>query len=171
MNAVIENILTRRSFRAYKDTPVSYDDLQIILECALHAPSAMNKQTWHFTALTDKDEIAALAKAVGNTLRRDDYDFYKPAALIITSNDPECVYGKEDNACAMENIMLAAHALGMGSVWINQLNGFSETPGIKEALESLDLPEGYVVYGCAAIGYPESAELAEKQVLGSYDIK
>jgi nitroreductase len=171
MNPVIDNILSRRSIREFADKPISYDDLQIILECALHAPSAMNKQSWHFTALTDKEEIAKLAAAVGSVLRRDDYDFYKPAALILTSNDRDCDFGKEDNACAMENIMLAAHSMGLGSVWINQLNGFSDTPGIKEALSDLDLPDNYVVYGAAAIGYPAHAAVGDKQILGSYEIR
>jgi nitroreductase len=171
MNPIIENILSRRSFREFQDKPISYDDLQIILECALHAPSAMNKQTWHFTALTDKEEIGALAAAMRRFLRRDDYDFYKPAVLILTSNERDCDFGKEDNACAMENIMLAAHSMGLGSVWINQLNGFSDEPEIKEALMGLDLPDNHIVYGCCAIGYPAHAALEEKQILGSYEIR
>jgi nitroreductase len=71
----------------------------------------------------------------------------------------------------MENIMLAAHSMGLGSVWINQINGFSDTPGIKEALENLDLPDNYVVYGAAAIGYPAHAALEEKHILGSYEVR
>ena len=68
-------------------------------------------------------------------------------------------FGKEDNACAMENIFLAAHSLGVGSVWINQLNGISDRLAVREVLTELSVPADHVVYGMAALGYPDETEI------------
>ena len=63
-------------------------------------------------------------------------------------------------ACALENVFLAAHALGVGSVWINQLKGACDRPGIRAALAALSIPDDHVAYGIAAMGYPVSAPAA-----------
>ena len=73
--------------------------------------------------------------------------------LIIPSNERESRWGREDNACALENIFLAAHALGIGSVWINQLQGICDVPEIRAMLHEFGIPENHVVYGMAALGY------------------
>ena len=102
-NEAIQNILTRRSIRAFQETPVEREKIDTILQCATYAPSAMNRQTWHFTAVLNAEKIKKLYEAVGAALGSSEYNMYKPAALIIPSNEP----GKEaDNACAMQNIML-----------------------------------------------------------------
>ena len=78
---------------------------------------------------------------------------YQPEILIIPSNQRDNPHGKEDNACAMENIFLAAHSLGIGSVWINQLQGICDEPAIRRILTSFGVPADHVVYGMAALGY------------------
>ena len=85
MNEVIKNILTRRSVRKFTDKEIAREDLDILLKVACAAPSGMNKQTWMFTLVTDKKKIQKLANAVGKALGRENYDIYKPAALIIPS--------------------------------------------------------------------------------------
>ena len=72
-NKLLELIKTRRSVRSFSDREISRDDLEKIAEAAIYAPSAMNKQTWQFTVVTDKSKIKALASAVGKALCRDDY--------------------------------------------------------------------------------------------------
>ena len=75
---------------------------------------------------------------------------YKPAALIIPSN----VEGREaDNACAMQNIMLAAHAMDVASVWINQLKDTCDDPAVRALLTEFGVPQDHKVYGIAALGY------------------
>lgn len=121
-NEVIQNILTRCSVRAYDDRPVEREKIDTLLQCAVHAPSAMNRQTWHFSAVLNREKIAKLAVAVGKALGNEKYDMYKPAALIIPSNEliGDTGITSWDNACALENIFLAAHSMGLGTVWINQ---------------------------------------------------
>jgi len=149
-NEAIRNILTRRSIRAFQETPVEREKIDTILKCATYAPSAMNRQTWHFSAVLSAEKIEKLYKAVGAALGSEAYNMYKPAALIIPSNEP----GKEaDNACAMQNIMLSAHALGVSSVWINQVKDTYNDPAVRAVLTEFGVPEDHVVFGIAALGY------------------
>lgn len=170
MNKIIENILSRRSVRAFTDESVSREDTELLIKAALYAPSARNLQTWRFTALTQKSDIEKLAQAIGKSLDRDGYDMYKPALVIIPSNSKDSPYGKEDNACALENIFLAAHSLGLGSVWINQLQGIGDKPEIRTLLRSWDIPDSHTVYGIAAIGYPAEASTREPNKTGAFKI-
>ena len=153
-NAVIETLMTRRSVRAFQEKAIPADQLQAILETARFAPSGMGRQTWKFTAVTNREKIQKLAAAISKELGREGYNMYQPEVLIIPSNDVESPFGKEDNACALENIFIAAWSFGIGSVWINQLQGICDRPAIREILDSFGIPKNHVVYGMAALGYP-----------------
>ncbi len=120
MNEVINNILTRRSIRDFSDKLVEKSDMETLIMSALCAPSGMNKQTWKFTGVLNQDIIKELADTLANILGSSDYKFYGATALIITSNEKDSNWGADDNACALENIFLAANSLDIGSVWINQ---------------------------------------------------
>lgn len=161
MNSIMENLLSRRSVRAFKKESVPLEQLKEIARAGAYAPSAMNRQTWKFTVVTDREAIGRLAGAVGAQLKRANYDMYRPAALIIPSNHRETVWGRDDNACALENMFLAAHSLGIGSVWINQLQGICDEPQIRAVLDDFQIPAEHVVYGIAALGY--AAEGQEKK--------
>ena len=141
-NEVIQNILTRCSVRAYDDRPVEREKIDTLLQCAVHAPSAMNRQTWHFSAVLNREKIAKLAAAVGK-------------ALITPSNEliGDTGITSWDNACALENIFLAAHSMGLGTVWINQLSDTCDVPEVRAVLTEFGVPENHKVFGIAAIGY------------------
>ena len=166
MNEVIRNLLTRRSVRKFTDKKIPREELDILLKVALAAPSGMNKQTWQFTAVTDTEKIQKLAAVVGKALDRENYDIYKPAALIIPSNLRESAWGMEDNACALENIFLAAHSLGIGSVWINQLRHCCDEPEVRAILTEWGIPEDHVIYGIAALGYSACQTVGEVDKIG-----
>ena len=166
MNTLIDLMLKRRSCRAFTEKPVSEADVQTILECALAAPSGMGKQTWQFTAITNTMKIQKLAKAVAAALGRDlDYTMYNPAVLIITSNDKESHFREVDNACAMENMYLASEALGLGCVWINQINDCFDNAGVRAVLKEFGVPDNHGVYGAAAIGY-KAGSPSNKAIIG-----
>lgn len=153
MNEVMKNILTRRSIRAFNEQDISRDLLDQILQAAIYAPSGMNKQTWQFTAIVNRDKIQVLAKLIEKALGRKGYNFYNPSVIVLVSNERESNWGKEDSACALENIFLAAHSFGIGSVWINQLKDICDEPEIRHYLQEVGLPQDHVVYGIAALGY------------------
>lgn len=90
---------------------------------------------------------------------------YDPAVLVITSNEKDSKYREVDNACAMENIYLAANALGLGCVWINQLLSCCDDPAVRALLRDYGVPDTHGVYGCAAIGVPAETP-KEKERIG-----
>ena len=170
MNEAIKNILERRSIRKFSDKQIPKEELDIIIKAGLYAPSAMNRQTWQFTVLTKTEDIQELAGVIAKQLDREGYDMYKPAALIIPSNGKESKFGRDDNACALENIFLAAWSLGIGSVWINQLHGICDEPEIRALLDKYGIPADHVVYGMAALGYSAEDELRVIERVGKVKI-
>ncbi len=163
MNEFISFLLSRRSCRKFRADPLERVDLEIIAEVACHAPSARNRQLWQFTVVSDSAVLEELYRAVGTALGRENYDFYGAAAMILCSNDREHPYGREDCACAMQNIYLAAHALDIGAVWINQLTDVCDDSAVRAILTRLGVPQHHVVYGCAALGYADGTP-SEKTV-------
>ena len=168
-NPVMENLLTRRSVRAFLDKPIPREELDAIVKAALYAPSGMGRQTWQFTVVTDRAKIQALAAAVEQELGRAGYNMYEPEAIIIPSNEKTSPYGMEDNACAMENIFLAASSLGIGSVWINQLRDVCDAPAVREILREYHIPDDHTVYGLAALGYSDGTPLSPKERTGKVE--
>ena len=157
MSEVLQNILTRRSVRSFKEEQIKDEDLDLILKAGIYAPSGMNKQSWQFTVVQNKEKIELLAKVVREALQRDaGYNFYAPPTLIMLSNEKDNVNGLADCACALENIFLMANSLEIGSCWINQLRTICDEKEVREVLRSFEIPENHIVWGMAAIGYPNS---------------
>ncbi len=166
MNQTIETILKRRSTRSFVKRPLDREELKMIVDCALHAPSGMGRQTWKFAIVENREKIQRLARAAGEALGREGYDMYDPEVLIIPSNEKDSPFGMEDNACAMENIYLAAESLGIGCVWINQLRTICDEPRIRGILNEFHIPENHVVYGLAALGYRDDTVIGPKERTG-----
>lgn len=158
MNEIFKNIVTRRSVRSFvADKPIPKNVLEDIATAGLFAPSALNRQLVCLTVVGDQKVIRKLSLAVGKAMLRDEnYNFYAPAAIIITSCDRESPFVKEDTSCALENMFLYAHSVGVGSVWINQLVQTCDNPEVREILCSLGVPSNHVCGGMAALGYPAS---------------
>ncbi len=168
MNETMKTILNRRSIRSFSNDPVSDEILKDLANAAMHAPSARCSKTWKFTIITNKDLIKKIASAIENVLDRPGYDMYNPMALIIPSNERDNNFGRDDNACALQNIFLAAESYGVGSVWINQLTGICDEPEVRELLREMEIPDNHIVYGLAALGFadpnapkPEYREIGE----------
>lgn len=157
MNETMNTILTRRSIRKFTDKQIPENILKELADAAMHAPSAMCKKTWQFTVISNSEIIKKLSSAIGNVLNRADYNMYNPVALIIPSNLKENDFGRDDNACALQNIFLAAKSYGVGSVWINQLNNICDEPEIRTILNEIGIPDNHIVYGFAALGYADDS--------------
>ncbi len=170
MNQVIDNIMTRRSIRDFTDKKVKKEDIEILIKCALTAPSGANKQTWKMTGVLNQDLIKKLYTTIGKVLGNEKYNMYMPTALIIPSNEKDSKWGRDDCSCALENIFLAAHSIGIGSVWINQLVGICDEPEVRQLLTELNIPRTHDVYGLAALGYSFSLPYGEKDKIGTFEI-
>lgn len=174
-----EAIISRRSTRKYRDQPVESEKLSQILEAGRHAPSGGNNQSTHFLVLQKKEVLEELAKLVKqefakmeitpgmyksmvNSIRASktgNYVFhYNAPVLIVTANQKDYGNNIADCACALENMMLMANDLDLGSCWINQLKWLNENEVILPYLQGLGLAEDERVYGAVAIGYPNTAD-------------
>jgi len=153
MSQVLQNILSRRSCRAFTEQRIPDADLDLILKAATYAPSGMNRQSWQFTVVRTPALIEKLAAAMRPALGNDHYNFYRPTTLILVSNDRENHIGLADCACALQNIFLEAEDLGIASCWINQLSDVGDDPVVRAVLTAFGVPENHVVWGTAALGY------------------
>lgn len=168
MNPVICNIFTRRSVRKFDDRPIPRVLLSMILQAGYYAPSGHNMQTWRFTVLENKEKIANLKEATLVTAKKNGvycYGFENPVCIILISNDERNQDGCQDASCAAQNIFLAAHSYGIGSVWLNALMTLRQKEPVKGILDEFGIPKNHVVWCMAALGYPaiESVLLEKKK--------
>lgn len=172
-NAVIDNILTRRSIRAYTEEKLTVEELDTLLECAVWAPSAMNRQTTKYVAVQDEALMALLAE--------DDKKFMAPPppmpgmpkpeggpkgpmgerklaygapCVILIFDQPE-MGGKTINApLGEENICLAAHSMGLGTCILGAMGAFNDEANAEIWKERLGIPADYGYISCVAVGHP-----------------
>lgn len=169
MNETLKTLYSRRSIREFTNKQIPDEDLALILHAAAYAPSGRNQQLWNFTVLQNPKllkELAANIKSELNMPRDFQYNFYGAPTLIIISCDRNCKTGNLDCAAALENILIAATSLNIGSCWINQLNHVCDAPKIKPLLDSLQIPKEHTVWGCAALGYSTKTPTAPPRKKG-----
>jgi nitroreductase len=153
MNTKILPILGRRTVLKYRaGEPVSHDDVQALLEAAMSAPSAMAQDPWRFLVLRDRASLAALADWLPHGKMLNE------AALgIVVCGDlarahrPELSYLLQDCTAAVENLLLAAHLLGFGAVWLGVHPNEDRVAGIRQ---SFGVPDDILPVAAISIGYP-----------------
>lgn len=151
-------ITSRRSVRAFIEKPVEKEILDKILLAGRMAPSGHNQQTWRFTVLRNKDNINELKETTGVVAKRCNTSYYgwnNPQVLVIVSNDKRNFTGSQDSSAAIENMLLASHAFGLGSCWLNSLLHISDENEIRDLLTKYGIPSTHIVYGIVALGYYE----------------
>lgn len=170
MNEILKTIRERRSVRQFTDQPVPKDLLQQIIDAGIWAPTARNDQNWHFIVMNNEEEIKKLYTAMGKASGRENYSFYGCKAFIVCTELLSSNLGLANIGCAMQNMMLAVHSLGLGSVWINQLNDVGEDPDVRSLLLSWGMPEANRAWCGLAIGYPANtpADKERKEGLVSW---
>ncbi len=152
--AVLDNIATRVSVRSYLDKPVEEAKIEQLLRAGMAAPSAVNKQPWHFVVVTDKEQLKALAKTnpyAGMAAKA-------PLAIVVCGDMKKALPGKaqefwvQDCSAATENILLAANALGLGAVWTGTYPTEERCEAVAKVLQ---LPKSIVPLNIIVIGYPD----------------
>ena len=173
----IEAILTRRSTRKFQAKPVELEKLQKIVEAGRFAPTGGNCQSNHFFVISNPDVLKKLVelvqsafaamelredlyKSLQNSIRlsqKGNYVFdYNAPALIAVACQKDYGNNMADVACALENMMVAANELDLGSCYINQLKWLNEDPTLLEYLRGLGLREDERVYASVAVGYADT---------------
>ena len=174
---VIEAIKTRRSTRKFKARAVEMEKLQQIVEAGRFGPTGGNAQGNHFFVISNatalmmlKDMVQTafakmelrddLYKSLKNSImlsQKGNYSFsYNAPVLIVVANKKDYGNNMADVACAVENMMLAANELDLGSCYINQLKWLNEEPSIRGYLGTLGLKDDERVYASVAIGYADT---------------
>jgi nitroreductase len=156
-NAVVENIMTRRSIRQYKEGPVARETMQTIMECGINAPSGQNKQSWEIRIVDNPEAMAEIIDlmAKGNS----DTDkgiikgcFRNAPTMVFIANDPSYDFSVIDCGILSQNIMLSAWSLGVGSVCLGSPVRFLRNA--PDAIAKLGFSDGYTPVICIGMGYP-----------------
>lgn len=153
--AAIENIMTRTSIRQYKDQPVEQEKIDIMLKAAMAAPTAVNLQPWHFIVITDKKIIDVLSGRQPTNA---------PLLIAVCGDTDKTTMpdgkGKlpdfwiQDVSAATENLLLAAHAQGLGAVWTGCYPAMER---VAEVANVLNCPQNIVPLAVVRVGYPDEA--------------
>lgn len=175
MNETIQTLLARRSVRAYTEEPVSREDMNLILKCALYAPSGGNHQEVRFTVVEKRkvlDDLIVIARnefrqmsvvegrywntAIINAQANPDYNFtLKAPALVIATAPAGWTNGMADSANALQNMHIAASSLGLGACWVNQLRWLTDNNVMRQYLLQYGIDEGEEIYGSMVFGHPQ----------------
>lgn len=159
MNDVIKAMKERRSVRKFKAELPKRADLEQVVEAGLFAASAMGRQATKMVVVTDRklrDRISEMNRKVGGWDAGFD-PFYGAPAMIIVLAEKDWGNRVYDGSLVMGNLMLAAHSLGLGSIWIHRAREEFESDEGKEILRSLGIEGEWEGIGHCAIGYTDGA--------------
>jgi nitroreductase len=159
----IQAILTRRSIRKFKETTVSDDVIEKIVDCGLAAPSARDKQPWHLIVVKNRETLKAIQKVHPSAKMLD-----KAAFAVVVCGDStiesEMGYIALNCAAMTQNMLVAANALGLGSVWLGLFARKDREEGVRKVF---NLPSHIIPVSIAAIGLSdETPEPANRQKEG-----
>ena len=154
MNEALNSILTRRSVKAYKPDIPPQELIDEVINAGTYAPTGMNRQSPIIIAVTDKatrDRLSKLNADIMGAAGKDPF-YGAPVVLVVLARKdvPTRVY---DGSLVMENMMLAAHSLGLGSCWIHRAKEMFETEEGKALLLDLGITDEYEGIGNCIVGY------------------
>ncbi len=155
MNEIIKAMKERRSIRRFKPDMPDKAALDQIIEAGLYAASGMGRQGAIIVAVTNKEMRDRLARDNAAIMGREGDPFYGAPAILIVLADKRVPTSIYDGSLVMGNLMLAAHALGLGSIWIHRAKQEFETPEYKKLLSDLGVEGEWEGVGHCAIGYAD----------------
>lgn len=161
-NEVLECIRTRRSIRRYKNEQITDEDLNTVLEAGTWAPTSKGQQQPFIVAVQKPELIDKLVKMNAEIMGVTSNPYYDAPTIILVFAPIDYGKGLQDGSCILENMMLAAHSIGLGSCWINREIEMFETEEGKEIMKEMNLPAGLMGIGALSVGYPASFPLTVK---------
>jgi nitroreductase len=168
MNEVINAIKNRRSIRRYLPEQIKDEELNLILEAAVYAPSGHNDQPWHFTVIQNKellDEFNIKSKELMSKASTDwivkmgqneKYHVFHNAPTVVivsgeeSSNDELAYCPLGDCSAAIQNMLLSAHSIGVASCWVGLTSFIFE---VQEEVQKLNIPKGFKPLFAVTLGY------------------
>ena len=153
MKTTVDDLKTRRSCRAYLPKQVDQDVLKEILEAGTYAPTGKGLMSPKMVVVQDPEMIRAISRMNAAIMGTENDPFYGAPTLVIVFADASVPTYVEDGSLVMGNLMLAAHALGIGSCWIHRAKEEFERPEGLEILKSLGISGEYEGIGHCVLGY------------------
>ncbi len=156
---VLEAIHTRRSIRKYVDQPVPKELVQKLLAAAMQAPSARNQQPWEFVVIDDRALLSKIPEFMPNAAMAAG----APLAILVCADldlETSPGYWTVDCAAAVENMLLAAHGLGLGAVWCGVYPRDKRMDGLRQLA---GLPKNVVAHSLVVVGYGAEKVPAENR--------
>ena len=153
-NNFLEIIRTRRSYRSYKPEQITDEQLNAVLEAGTYAPTSRGLQSPFIVAIQNDELKARLAQMNAEIMGVTTNPYYDAPTYVLVFVPADAPNGIQDASLVLENMMLAAHAQGLGSCWIHREREMFATEEGKELMAQWGLPEGLVGIGALALGYP-----------------
>ena len=155
MEKLLELIKTRRSCRRYRPVQIEDRELAAVLEAGTFAPTSMGRQDPWIVAVQRPDLLDRLARMNAEIMGSKGNPYYDAPTVVLVFAPADSRNAVQDASCVLENMMLAAHALGLGSCWIHREREMFATEEGKQLMEEWGLPEGLMGIGALSLGYPE----------------
>ncbi|KZX17187.1 nitroreductase family protein [Methanobrevibacter filiformis] len=165
MTDIFEVINNRRSVRQYSNEQLKEDEVKKILDAGIMAPTARGEAPWHFTVIQSSDLLKYINETSIDLMLKSDNEFFQAIAksgrnilheaptVIVVSGREDATNIQADCSAAIENILLAAEGLNIGSCWVGLIAIFFED---AENVAKLQIPEGYVPLYGVTLGYKVS---------------
>lgn len=169
-NEAIENMMARRSIRAYKATPVGRDTLTRIMECAINAPSGQNRQSWEIRIVDNPATLAEMSEAMGQAHPDNDFApgcFRGAPVMVFIARDTSYDFSAYDCGLMAQNMMLSAWSLGVGSICLGSPVRFlTDNELCRPLVESLGFSDSYEFCLCVGLGYAMESPEAKPRDMG-----
>ena len=152
-NDFLKVIETRRSCRKYKPEQITDEELKAVLEAGTYAPTSRGMQSPYIVAVQKKEVLARLAKMNAEIMGVTSNPYYDAPTYVLVFAPSLANNPVQDGSCVLENMMLAAHALGLSTVWVHREREIFDSEAGKALLREWGLPETLRGVGSIALGY------------------
>ena len=155
MNNTINDIMNRRSIRKYKPEQISREELDIVLQAGISAPTGKNRQSPILIAVQNKEVRDLLSRMNAQVLGADVDPFYGAPTVVVVLAEANSPHAVQDGSLVLGNMMNAAKAIGLGSCWINRAREVFDSEEGKQILAQWGVEGEYIGIGNCILGYPD----------------
>ena len=155
MNNTINDIMSRRSIRKYKPEQISREELDIVLQAGICAPTGKNRQSPILIAVQNKEVRDLLSRMNAQVLGADVDPFYGAPTVVVVLAEANSPHAVQDGSLVLGNMMNAAKAIGLGSCWINRAREVFDSEEGKQLLAQWGVEGEYIGVGNCILGYPD----------------
>ena len=167
---LLELIRTRRSIRKYQAKQITPEELDAVLEAGMYAPTGKGSQAVQIVAVQEEAARKQLARMNAEVLGKEIDPYYEPPTIVLVFAQQDRRTYLQDGSCALMNMLLAAHGIGLGACWINREKEMFETPEGRALMKKWGVPEDMAGVGAISLGYiagepPKAAPRRENYVI------